>query len=367
MKKYSSARSLLKPLAKYLRFLLKYDYIIALSLVSIYSLEQVVRSIFTYVNYSSLPWYFAIFSCDIMWISANICGLFLISFCLDIPRRFDIVFARLVNSKVIDLAASDTENLIRKIRAESNKSGQIIGIICGLTMLFYWFILKHTVDWSIVSAVTASYVAAKYPGKGLGYGMFVHVLRSNNIKLNLEPENLDEACGLRPLGYFYFYQAAIMMVPAIYFAIWWLVIPLIDWIDYGYWRLPFLGLLLITLIMEFMILLFPLFSLHGEMITQKQEWLIKADILNQRASQIYDELIQINNSQSSDELEMQLNQIKRRYTGIENMPTWPVDSKLFRQFLFSNITISIPLLSQIFGNQDFWEGLKIVALDLISQ
>jgi hypothetical protein len=49
-----------------------------------------------------------------------------------------------------------------------------------------------------------------------------------------------------------------------------------------------------------------------------------------------------------------------RYQELENVPTWPVDSSIRRQFTLRNLGLLVPFLGFIVGHMSFWQHISDV-------
>jgi hypothetical protein len=191
---------------------------------------------------------------------------------------------------------------------------------------------------------------------------YPHILRrakifeTENVKLEIKPDHVDNTCGLKPLGNFYFFQAIIMMIPAIFLAGWLIAIPAYpryqDYIfsgNYWYWYYPFLFLLAFVLIVENLSFIIPLYFFHNEMSKQKNGYLADADKLSISIAQLQKEFYSTKEIQERKELEEQINYAHKKIVNIENMPTWPIDSQILKRFSVSNLSLSVPLVNHFFG------------------
>lgn len=151
------------------------------------------------------------------------------------------------------------------------------------------------------------------------------------------------AAGLKPVGDFYFYQAMVAAMPAMFLAAWVILIPAIG--RYEQWRDPYLGEFMVAIFIEIAAFVVPLLWFHREMLDSKFDLLMEADQLSIEfpAPQTPNPAEQAR-SVAKDQAKVEW--AKGRYESIEALPTWPVDVKTRRRFSVSNLVLLLPLLGQ---------------------
>ena len=95
------------------------------------------------------------------------------------------------------------------------------------------------------------------------------------------PSRVDGVGRLKPVGEFYYFQAKIAALPAVYLIVWLLIIP--AWgpeRNYHEWRGPFLGFLAFVLAIEVLSFVVPTWAFHREMAAQKAAQEVEADRLS---------------------------------------------------------------------------------------
>lgn len=331
---------------------------------------------------------------DLMYISGVGAFIFAGILVRSLPRRFDEVIVRLSNRQVIVLD-KDIKDLDDKIDRKANIWASSFGFLTGIIVFIFWireFGLNNEV---IIPTSLAGYIAGRYFGRMSCYGFLNKIFETEKVKLEIKPEHVDNTCGLKPLGDFYFFQAIIMMIPAIFLAGWLIAIPAYcipidktldqkisceatldpaqqvliqqvlnlplgkkyphykDYIfsgNYLSWRYPFLFLLAFVLIVENLSFIIPLYSFHNQMVKQKNDHIAEADELSITIAKLQEELYSAKEIQERKELEEQINYSHKKIVNIENMPTWPIDSQILKRFSVSNLSLSIPLINHFFGN-----------------
>jgi hypothetical protein len=203
------------------------------------------------------------------------------------------------------------------------------------------------------------YVAGRYIGRAASFQDLGRLLRQEKIALIVQPGHLDGAAGFKPVGELFFFQAMVLAIPALFLAVWWLIIPASPELNahYAIWREPYLGLLAIVLLFEVAAFVMPMWSFHQEMANQKTELLKNADELSQRVATLQAALADATTDQERKQLKDRLADMTERYWALEQMPTWPLDVKTRRRFTINNLALVVPLVSQFFNVTGFWGNL----------
>jgi hypothetical protein len=274
-----------------------------------------------------------------------------------VPGKLTVILARLVNRGVL---LTDPEGLKQfevklKVRAES--WGNRGGIICAIAILIAFFLSSGFSKLLLmVFEGLGGYVAGRQLGWMACYGTLSLMFQRESLTLKVQPGHLDAAGGLKPIGDFYFLQAIVAAIPAVYLAIWWVIIPLLP--HYARWREPYLGLLAIAITFELLAFAVPLWLFHLEMEEQKIQLMKDADKFSRNISDIQVQLTVAQTSQEREQLKEQLTNLTKRYWDIERMPTWPVDAKTLRRFTLNNLALFIPLIGKFTGNSVVWQSLE---------
>jgi hypothetical protein len=69
------------------------------------------------------------------------------------------------------------------------------------------------------------FLAGWWLGRMASFGALPILLTKAGLQLHAEPGHVDQVCGYRPLGGFYLFQAMVAAIPAVFLAVWWLIIP----------------------------------------------------------------------------------------------------------------------------------------------
>lgn len=296
---------------------------------------------------------------------AFIAGLWLAQ---SIPRRFDKCIGRLVDRGALKATQKTLLAFMQSLESALDTWARTVGLLLASAMLLA-FLIALWDRFSIgrifltVGEVLGGYVAGTLLGRMACYGRLGRLLVRNSIKIDIVPGHLDGVAGLKPVGDFYFFQAAVVSIPAVYLALWLLVIPI--WPrDYGYWREPFLGLLIVAVTIEILAFLVPLWSFHTIMQEQKKLYLATADKLSKKISGTQAKLAKADSGGVQSALKEQLSEMTKHYWAIETMPTWPVDLRTRRRFSSSNFVLLLPVISNWIGGTATWQQFIDIALKI---
>jgi hypothetical protein len=107
-------------------------------------------------------------------------------------------------------------------RAEylGHRAGLIVTVLLAVATIFAFgpeYVSEKLV--LVVVELATSYVAGQYLGRMAAYGSLGGVLEKVGIKFRVHPGHLDGAAGLQPLGEFYFFQALLVSLPAVFLAV----------------------------------------------------------------------------------------------------------------------------------------------------
>ena len=164
------------------------------------------------------------------------------------------------------------------------------------------------------------------------------------------PGHIDGVGGLKPIGEFYFFQAKIAALPAIYLIVWLLIIPAWPTDRYGVWRGPMLGFLAFVLAIEVLSFVVPTWAFHREMAAQKRAAEVEADLLSSEIVTLQRRLADAGPADAAA-LKEQLTKASERYRTIDELPTWPVDVRTRRQFRLGNLALFVPLIGKALGSE----------------
>jgi hypothetical protein len=201
------------------------------------------------------------------------------------------------------------------------------------------------------------YIAGCYLGRLACYGTLGVRLFQEGFVLRVVAGHLDGAGGLRPVGDFYFRQAMIVALPAVYLAVWLLLMPLDRFKMYGVWRKPYALLLALAIAFEWLAFFWPLWSFHREMAKQKRVLLPEADRLSSEIADIQHRLEEGPPGDDAKALRETLADKTVRYWAIEQLPVWPISPRVKRLFSINSAALFIPFIAEITGLSKPWVDL----------
>lgn len=285
-----------------------------------------------------------------------ILGLNLVVF---VQIRFNRTVERLLLRGSLKIDDDDQNKFVGRLEKHAQRWARVGGIIATVAILAaFSIVLSNNFNWPRamlgLGEAIGAYIVGNYLGRMASYGQLGWQLNRESASIEVQPNHVDGVAGLKPVGDFYFYQAMVAAIPAIFLAVWWFLFPI--WPrDYSHWESPYLALLSIAIMIEILAFLIPLWAFHRIMIRAKSKWLKEADRLS---IEIY-ELQRRKESEHPNESKEALSEViegkTQQYWAIENMPTWPVDIKTKRRFRLNNILLFIPLLGDIAKRNIDWK------------
>ena len=214
----------------------------------------------------------------------------------------------------------------------------------------------------LVGEAVGSYVAGCYLGRMVCYGRLEAFMKFSGFDLRVIPAHPDTAGGFKPIGDFFFFQASIAGLPALFLAVWLILIsfdlfPVVE--QYKQWTGPYAGLLVLAVAIEMMAFIWPLWGVHCQMQTQKKALLKEADALSVEITVIQSNLAGDADPTIRDRLKSELSYKLERWRALEELPVWPIDQKTKRRFAVNNIILLLPAIGQYTGlSQQAAEHLK---------
>lgn len=266
-----------------------------------------------------------------------------------IPSRMRVAITRLKNRDILDIGDHSLENLLEDLDARSLRWAGIAGPAAALIVTVAFFVAVGNIGASgaqlsvVLLRATAAFIAGLHFGRMASYGALGYFLKQRTCHIRVWPGHIDGAAGLKPVGDFYFYQAMVAAMPAMFLAAWVILIPAIG--RYEQWRDPYLGELVVAMFIEIAAFVVPLLWFHREMLDSKFELLMEADQLSTeflapQAPSLAEE------ARNAEKDQAKVEWAKGRYESIEALPTWPVDVKTRRRFSVNNLVLLLPLLGQ---------------------
>lgn len=196
-------------------------------------------------------------------------------------------------------------------------------------------------------------------GRMASFGALPILLPKAGHQLHADPGHVDQVCGYRPLEDFYLIQAMVAAIPAVFLAVWWLIIPGFPR-SYQHWRQPYLWLLALVLLFEILCFEVPMLLFHQQMVEQKQVLHVEVDRLSREIITVQQNLLRAASANQRQEQEIQLGLLRERHRAIKSMATWPLQATTFLRYSLRHIVLLIPLVSEFPGDPRLWRILTNV-------
>jgi hypothetical protein len=284
-------------------------------------------------------------------------------------KHFDSLITRLAHRGALQRSGSpiaDDEvarlsaDLEARAKSWEHRSGFILGVVIAIVLtVVTWnrIVVKGSVDYRLLAygpgpvlGALGGYVVGRRLGPMLSCGLFGRALDQRRVSLRAVPGHLDGAAGLKPFGDYFFYQALVLALPAVFLLVWSLVFA----VQAGQtptvsnWRGAYLGLLGIAICLELFGFVGPLWGAHRSMESQKCASLVEVDaVLGPSIETVRSELNQDLDADQRAALRGRLDELTNSYLDIETMPTWPINRKVYRWVTLGNLALIIPLFAQL--------------------
>lgn len=279
----------------------------------------------------------------------------------NLHRRFKLTLNRLILRGVIKVSPEKKRLLFEHLEQHSQYWARIGGLVVSIMILgAFGVVLLRTFFWQLallgIAESIGGYIAGTYLGRMVSYGLLGRQLQKASIEIKTQPSHVDGVAGLKPVGDFFFYQATILAIPAIFLGVWWLLFPI--WPrDYSSWQNAYLVLLSVAICIEILGFLVPIWSFHRIMLNEKIQWLKKADKLSCELNEIQPASDSDRPWETQKVSREQVEMMRKYYWSIENMTTWPVDIKTRGRFRLHNVLLFIPLLGDIAKRSFDWKHI----------
>jgi hypothetical protein len=284
-----------------------------------------------------------------------------------VRERFELTIERLLSRGIFKVDEAERAAFSGRLEMRGRAWSVIGGVITAIAMFTAFAIaLSHEFHFSRLllglAEVVGAYIAGTYLGRMASYGQLGWHLKSEPVEVLVQPSHVDGVAGMKPLGDFYFYQAMVVGIPAVFLAVWWFLFPI--WpVNYSHWEDPYAFLLGFTIALEALAFLAPIWAFHRIMLRSKAGWLEEADRLSLDIAELYRRRESARDAESKEILTLEIDEKSQHYWAIENMPTWPVDVRTSRRFRINNILLLVPLLGDIAGRTVKWQDI----IDLINK
>jgi hypothetical protein len=306
-----------------------------------------------------------IFKWDLLLISGAIVFIIAVQMAFKIPAKLDEMITRLAHRGTLQSTQANLAALKQNLQHTASNLGAVIGALLAFSLLLaFCFAFGFPMPGARVPItlleVTGGFIAGAFLGHMCGYGRLGWLIHKHKIIIHIQPGHLDGVAGLKPVGDFYFRQAMIAALPAVFLAAWLLIIQF-GHTSYSVWRTPYAVLLSIALVVEILVFVVPLISFHRMMVEEKRKQLEEADELSKEIALAEHELTSEQDVQKRELIKDRLSSMTKEYWNIENLPTWPVAKRTRKLFKRNNFTLLIPLIIDMIGRTNigkapWWHG-----------
>ncbi|MFT5511531.1 MAG: hypothetical protein ACI89J_004633 [Hyphomicrobiaceae bacterium] len=345
-----------------------------LGLIALYLCYQVWR------NYETFGMYWACW--DLMMISGFLTFILAVWLAADLSRRLNLAIdqLRLNNVLVIDDAG------VQRLKEDISNRGLSVQVWSGVLITLvtfgsYWAafgpyatrvwnvwqagqhpeagkILLQIGSFTLVSAIGAA-LAGMLFGRLTHYGRLAGVLGKSENSLRIIPSHSDGACGLKPIGDYYLYQALVFAVPIIWLGAWWAwIIPNYDGMvctltgqslqRYSNWQQPFFIQWLVVLAYFYMGFVWPFLILRRRIKEARKSYneheatRLRSDIIALQ-NQLSD-LTEAEAAQDRHAVLTVLDAKSKELWSIQNMSGWPMDTGTlakYRSLLVGEVALPV--------------------------
>jgi hypothetical protein len=217
------------------------------------------------------------------------------------------------------------------------------GLFLELSYWRYW-VTGPGGAYLLLDLIAASAVGA-WAGRMAGYGRLGQVLAKRGLQLRVVAGHPDGAGGLRPIGAFYLYQSLMASLPAVFLIVW----GVLFWLWHDYQDADqFLWLLALAILVEVLVFVHPMLSVHASMREQRKAFLATADRLS-RAIETTQARLEDTGLEERDAIKQQLAEMGERYQTLEKTPTWPMDQYIRRRITLQNLALLVPFAAFLAG------------------
>ena len=311
-----------------------------------------------------------------LFVSACAAGVIGLRLGLNVTEDVGRTLRRLADLGSLEGDPSRLEDVIEE-RADSYAAvgGVVIaGLMLAVFSVTYWWVdagaYPAAVRLFLTSCSTVGgYVVGRVLGRMVAVGRLGATIRSSDDwAIRPQRYSLDGAAGLAPVGWLYLNQAATLLVPAAFCALWWFVIPLVPAFEsmFGGWRPVYLGLLALALLAQLFVFVQPMLSFHIQMKSWKDEVMRTTEQESaRRLRELYSRLAVAEGPSDREAFKGEVTSIEEAYDSARRLPTWPLDVRTRRRFTIRNLVLLIPLIGQL-GQENFLESLASAIGEIFS-
>jgi len=362
-----------------------------LGLIALYLCYQIWR------NYQYFGAYWTCW--DLMLISGFLAFILSVWLAADLKRRLNLAIDQLRLNNVLVIDDAGVERLKEEVSNRGSSVQVWSGVLITLVILAsYWAAIgpyaisvwnawqagvhpeAGTILLQIGSFTCVSVIGAALAGMLFGrltyYGRLAGVLGKSENSLRVIPSHSDGACGLKPIGDYYLYQALVFAVPIIWLSAWWAwIIPNYEGMvctltgqslqRYSNWQKPLFMQWLVVLVYFYMGFVWPFLRLRRRIKQARKSYneheatQLKSDIIalqNQLA-----ELTEAEATQDRHAVLTVLDAKSKELWAISNMSGWPMDAGTlakYRSLLVGEV--ALPIIVALISASNKEDGLGLL-------
>ena len=277
-----------------------------------------------------------------------------------LPARMERTIIHLAARGSLRLPEEETPAFLLAFEKRSARWALIGGIVGAAAILAAYFITGSIGvaaspafilinGAALIVETCVGFFIGYYAGYAASNGSLGRFLKQRGVMLHAQPGHLDGVAGFRPVGAFYFSQAALLGLVALFLVVWWVLIGLSpDLARHNEaWRTPYLVFFFVVILAEVLAFALPLWSFHLELQAQRRDLLLLADKLSQRIAALQTQVIMNPSSEKARELKEQQLALTEYYWAIQRMPTWPISTGVWWRLLLSTLGLLAPLAAQL--------------------
>lgn len=287
------------------------------------------------------------------------------------PARLELTLARLVDRGVLVMSAESRQHfqqdLEQRVQTWMWRGGFTVTLVMGLAFSVILYQQGLTKLLLAVTEISGGYLAGCYLGRLACYGRVGPLLATHGGILQLKPCHWDGVGGLQPIGDFYFYQAGVAALPALFLAGWLLLLPLPAFqTQYAAWQAIYFGLLPVALGFELLTFFLPLGWFHHQMVMAKRQLLQEADRLSGVVADQHYRRLADPTGERSPPLPPPDDVITYCRT-LEQLPVWPLSTNLKRRLSLNNALLLLPWVSKMLGFSEHWADMVTAVASAFQQ
>jgi hypothetical protein len=297
------------------------------------------------------PWQIS----DALFISAWLVVLIGLQLVASTPERLHEALQRLRDRDILPESVETGDGVEGELERIAHRWSLVGGWCVPVALLVTGGLLPNLAHWrswvigpggaGLVFYVIAGSVVGAWAGRMAGYGRLGHVLAKRGLQLRVVSGHPDGAGGLRPIGAFYLYQSLMASLPAVFLIVW----GLLFWLRRQYRDADqYLWLLALAILVEVLVFVHPMLSVHASMREQRKAFLARADRLS-RAIDTTQARLEDTGLEERDAVKQQLAELVDRYQTLEKTPTWPMDRSIRRQITLQNLGLLLPFVGFLSG------------------